>query len=202
MKKLSLLLAVVITSILMGCATSGGSSSNGKAVGDATTDSSNRKAVRVTTTEKGALITADEKILFDTGLAEIKTSGAVLIDNVIDILKNKKPQAPVSVEGHTDSTGGAKLNQQLSQRRALAVKNALIKGGIDPKRISAEGFGMSKPIADNSSEDGRSLNRRTEIIIAGETAESIGGTGLGDRIMAGIDRFLKDPMGALKSVFN
>lgn len=191
-----------ITVFLMGCATNGGAGVNATPTGDATTDNSKRKAIRVTTTEKGALITADEKILFDTGRAEIKPSGMVLIENVVEILQQKKPKAKVSVEGHTDNVGGDTLNENLSQRRATAVRSALIKGGVDAKRISSRGFGLSKPIANNSTEDGRLLNRRTEIIILGETAESIGGAGLGDRILAGIDRFLKDPVGAIKSVFN
>ncbi len=69
----------------------------------------------------------------------------------------------MAVEGHTDATGDDDYNQELSQRRALAVVDYLTKAGIDESRLRGEGFGESKPVADNETEAGRKQNRRVGI---------------------------------------
>ena len=70
------------------------------------------------------------------------------------------------IEGHTDNVGSAPANEQLSGERALAIKKFLVDKGINKTRLLAVGFGQNKPIADNSTEDGRTKNRRTEFRIA------------------------------------
>ena len=75
----------------------------------------------------------------------------------------KYPTAKGIITGHTDNIGGAAMNQNLSQRRAESVMNYLVqKFGIDPARLSAKGYGMSQPIADNKTAEGRQKNRRIE----------------------------------------
>jgi outer membrane protein OmpA-like peptidoglycan-associated protein len=69
------------------------------------------------------------------------------------------------VEGHTDNIGKEELNIKLSQQRAEAIVSYLTEKGIDPSRLKAKGYGFSKPIADNNTEEGRAMNRRTEIKI-------------------------------------
>ncbi len=69
------------------------------------------------------------------------------------------------IEGHTDSVGTRPYNLALSQRRAQSVVEYLVNKGIDPTRLSSQGFGMEKPIASNKTEEGRSQNRRVEMII-------------------------------------
>ena len=69
------------------------------------------------------------------------------------------------IEGHTDSTGGAEINQALSLRRAEAVREALVRRGVSPGRLSAQGFGASRPVADNLTTEGRARNRRIEMRI-------------------------------------
>ena len=69
------------------------------------------------------------------------------------------------VEGHTDSQGSASSNQDLSQRRAEAVRDYLVSRGIAGDRLTAQGFGPSRPIADNGTAEGRANNRRVEIVI-------------------------------------
>jgi outer membrane protein OmpA-like peptidoglycan-associated protein len=69
------------------------------------------------------------------------------------------------VEGHADSQGAAEYNQELSQRRAEAVRTYLVSRGISAERVSAQGFGLTRPIADNASAEGRANNRRVEIVV-------------------------------------
>jgi len=69
------------------------------------------------------------------------------------------------IEGHTDSSGSAEINQQLSQQRAEAVMQALEARGVDAARLSAEGYGAERPLASNDTEEGRSANRRVEVYL-------------------------------------
>ncbi|MEN8719821.1 MAG: OmpA family protein, partial [Oceanococcaceae bacterium] len=81
-----------------------------------------------------------------------------------DVL-NRYPEMLVEVAGHTDSIGGDAFNQQLSQRRAEAVRQYLIGKGISAERLTAVGYGESEPKATNDNEEGRELNRRVELRI-------------------------------------
>ena len=71
----------------------------------------------------------------------------------------------LSIEGHTDSKGTEEYNQKLSERRAEAVANYLVKLGVDRDKVSAVGYGESNPVATNETDSGRQLNRRVEIIV-------------------------------------
>jgi outer membrane protein OmpA-like peptidoglycan-associated protein len=101
-------------------------------------------------------------ILFDTGKSSIKAESTSVMVDIITILK-EYPTAKFSVDGHTDSQGGAKTNQALSEARALSVKDFLVDKGIDEFRLSATGYGEDKPIATNNTRAGRAQNRRVEI---------------------------------------
>ncbi|MBI4413056.1 MAG: OmpA family protein [candidate division NC10 bacterium] len=114
-----------------------------------------------------------EKILFDSGRAEIKPRGLEILKRVGDILKGV-PDKVVRIEGHTDNVPiGAALrarfptNWELSTARATVVARFLQdKVGLDPTRLSATGYGEYRPVAPNDSEEGRAQNRRIEIILA------------------------------------
>ncbi|MCB4798182.1 OmpA family protein [Neotamlana laminarinivorans] len=101
-------------------------------------------------------------ILFDTGKATIKSQSEAVLGDIIGILK-EYPTAKFTVEGHTDSVGSEKLNQRLSDSRANSVKEYLVSHGIDAFRLSALGYGESKPIDTNKTRAGRANNRRVEI---------------------------------------
>ncbi|WP_340076966.1 OmpA family protein [Leptobacterium sp. I13] len=101
-------------------------------------------------------------ILFDTGKSSIKDESEAVLKDIIAIL-NEYPNSKFTVEGHTDSVGSEKLNQRLSDSRANSVKEYLIANGVDAFRLSALGYGESKPIASNATRAGRAQNRRVEI---------------------------------------
>jgi len=102
-------------------------------------------------------------VFFEFDRADIKPESEVELLEVVRLLR-AHPKWKVEVQGHTDSVGTAMYNQQLSQRRAEAVRQFLIQRGIKAERIQARGYGSSRPIAPNTTEEGRALNRRTEIL--------------------------------------
>ncbi|MNF22847.1 Outer membrane porin F precursor [compost metagenome] len=112
-------------------------------------------------------------IFFNTGKSSFKAGDAATIsslDAIKEILKNY-PNAKFSIEGHTDSTGSAKLNQKLSEDRANAVRNVLIEKGVNADNLTAVGYGSSKPVASNKTAKGRAENRRTEVKHVGSKYE-------------------------------
>ncbi|GAB4373035.1 MAG: hypothetical protein Kow0062_09800 [Acidobacteriota bacterium] len=104
-------------------------------------------------------------ILFDVNEASLKSNAKIVLAKLAGILLIS-PDLKVRVEGHTDSTGSEEYNLRLSQRRAESVVAFLVQEGVDPGRLEAVGYGMSKPIADNSTPEGRRKNRRVELIIS------------------------------------
>ena len=103
------------------------------------------------------------QINFETGKSAIKSESQTIVDQIAEMLKSNPP-LKVSVEGHTDNIGKPVANKTLSDNRAKAVVVALVAKGIDKSRLSSKGWGQEKPVADNSSEDGRAKNRRVEIV--------------------------------------
>jgi len=102
------------------------------------------------------------KIYFETNSDKIKTTSKIRLDELIDLLK-KYDSANLSIEGHTDDKGDDKFNLTLSQKRADAVKKYLLGKGIAESRLTAIGYGETKPIADNKTSMGRTKNRRVEL---------------------------------------
>jgi OmpA-OmpF porin, OOP family len=102
-------------------------------------------------------------INFETGKSDIKPESQSIIGQIVEMLK-QNPGLNISIDGHTDDVGSAQSNQVLSENRAKSVMNALIAQGIASSRLSAKGFGASKPIADNRTEEGKAKNRRVEIV--------------------------------------
>ena len=103
-------------------------------------------------------------ILYNTNSAELTSESRIVLEGFAQYLK-LNPSIKVEIQGYTDNVGNPKDNEALSNNRAFSVKALLEEVGIDGKRITAKGFGQSKPIADNTSEEGRALNRRTEFMI-------------------------------------
>ena len=122
----------------------------------------NNGCPEVTESVRKALLDYAKTILFDTGKATIKPASESVLNNIADILDDY-PNVRFRIEGHTDSTGSAELNQRLSQERAQSVVNFLIEKGIPSERMTAVGYGEDRPIADNNTTEGRRTNRRVEI---------------------------------------
>lgn len=101
---------------------------------------------------------------FASGQAQLKPEARDNLQRVVEFI-NRHPGKQVLIEGHTDSQGSANLNQTLSQRRAEAVRQALVQDGVEAERLSAVGLGKERPVADNGSAEGRARNRRVDIVV-------------------------------------
>jgi OOP family OmpA-OmpF porin len=109
--------------------------------------------------EVGCGLTIALEVKFDTNLATIKPESYGELDAFAAFL-NAVPSAKGDLEGHTDSVGSDAYNKSLSQRRADSVKAYVVAKGVDGERLSAIGYGESRPFADNKTADGRAQNRR------------------------------------------
>ena len=117
-------------------------------------------------TDRGMVITIGD-VLFDTGRAEMKSGAERSMDKLVTFLK-ENPQRQAVVEGFTDSVGSESMNQDLSRRRAEAVRGALVIRGVEAGRVATEGYGEAYPVAGNDSAGGRQMNRRVEIVLSDE----------------------------------
>jgi outer membrane protein OmpA-like peptidoglycan-associated protein len=130
--------------------------------------------VDVTEVDDGSaiLVNLPDGVTFDVNSYTIKPAFRDTLDTVANSLRTY-PDSLIDVYGHTDSTGSDAYNQTLSERRAQAVANYLSAQGVSSARIRWQGFGETAPIADNSTPEGRALNRRVEIKIIPITEEDV-----------------------------
>lgn len=103
-------------------------------------------------------------ITFDTNRADVRPEFKPVLDQLAGSI-NQYPGTVVQVEGHTDSVGSASYNQTLSENRANSVRGYLIQRGVPGSRMTAVGYGLTRPVADNATVEGRAKNRRVEILI-------------------------------------
>jgi OOP family OmpA-OmpF porin len=103
-------------------------------------------------------------IQFDTGSATINADSAGLLDRLAEIAL-RCPTASIEVNGHTDGDGDDAANQALSEKRAQAVVDFMVKAGLPADRFKATGFGSSQPVADNSTDEGKAKNRRIDFLV-------------------------------------
>jgi outer membrane protein OmpA-like peptidoglycan-associated protein len=113
-------------------------------------------------TEQGLVTKLKSDILFDTGKSGLKPAAQENLKQMAAIMK-KYPENVLTVQGYTDNTGSQKVNEELSKKRAEAVKAALVANGMPAETITTEGMGPANPVADNKTADGRMKNRRVEI---------------------------------------
>jgi outer membrane protein OmpA-like peptidoglycan-associated protein len=133
------------------------------------------RVLPTTDTGRGLVVNMGD-VLFDTGKSDLRTDAREALSKLTGIVLNY-PSLHLTIEGHTDSTGGAEFNQALSEKRADSVRDYLVGQGLDLSSLSAQGLGMSNPVADNDTAQGRQKNRRVEIIVSGEVIGSQIGAG-------------------------
>ena len=108
-----------------------------------------------------------ENVHFDVGKTSIRKDSYESLNNLAELMRRKKNMI-IELAGHTDNVSDAAANQKLSEQRAESVKNYLIQKGVPAQRIIAVGYGSTKPVASNETEQGRQKNRRTEVNILHE----------------------------------
>jgi len=138
----------------------------------------NDKTVRLEMAEKGLAIVFLTEILFDSGKADVKKEAYPPLDKVVTVLKENVLDRNIGIEGHTDNEpikySGWKSNWELSTARATSVLHYLVDTkGINPKRVSATGYGEYRPVASNDKAEGKRQNRRVEIVILPKNLEKI-----------------------------
>jgi outer membrane protein OmpA-like peptidoglycan-associated protein len=114
---------------------------------------------------RGMVITLSGSVLFASAKSDLLPAAQLKLNDVANALTREDPVSKIVVEGHTDSQGQPAYNQDLSQRRAQAVRDYLVTRGIASDRIVAQGFGPTRTVADNNSAEGRANNRRVEIVV-------------------------------------
>lgn len=139
------------------------------------TETSLNKAVgiEVAPVANGVAVKLPEAALFDFNKSDVRADAAAVLDRSAVLLKRSKK--PILVEGYTDNVGTLEYNQQLSEARATAVGYALVARGVSMDRIRTKGYAFNNPVASNDTPEGRALNRRTEIVVRGETMDTLMG---------------------------
>ena len=122
------------------------------------------KTINVYKDARGTILSMSD-ILFETGKADLKQELKLNLAEIAAILKSLLNDSNIEVEGHTDDRGSDELNQKLSEHRALAVMNYLVERGVDKGKLKSVGYGKSRPVADNATDEGKAKNRRVELII-------------------------------------
>lgn len=120
--------------------------------------------VEVTKEVKETMTTAMQNVQFETGKSALKNTSFSVLDQLASIMQ-QHPEYRLKIEGHTDNVGAEASNQRLSQARATTCLNYLVSKGISASRITATGFGSTRPVADNATKEGRDRNRRVEFIV-------------------------------------
>ena len=127
--------------------------------------------------EGGLVIVLSDKVLFDSGKADIKENAYPVLDKVSKVLIREVPDKNIGISGHTDNVpitySNWKSNWELSSARATSVLYYMEEKGVPSKRLSATGYGEHRPVASNDTSEGRALNRRVEIVILPEFVEEV-----------------------------
>ena len=132
-----------------------------------------KAVIAIDQTPRGVQIPLPNTVLFQFGKADLNEGAAApYLDKIATLLITKSTKQ-IAVEGHTDNVGSLPSNQAISLARAKNVSNALLARGVPAARLQAEGFAFQRPVVSNSNEEGRTLNRRVDIIILDEKVENI-----------------------------
>jgi len=122
--------------------------------------------------QRGTVITLSGSVLFPSGTDQLSPIARQSLDRVATVLVDQPAEKQITIEGYTDSRGSDAFNQQLSQKRADAVRSYLVSKGMQAQRLQAVGRGETSPIASNDTTEGRASNRRVEIVIPGNGGQN------------------------------
>lgn len=123
--------------------------------------------------ERGVEIFLPSAALFEVGKSTLNTTEAgPYLDRIAHLVTTKSDKA-IALEGHADNVGAAELNQKLSDERAAEIGKALVARGVPTARLKTAGFAARRPVASNTTEEGRRLNRRVEVVLLEEKIENI-----------------------------
>ncbi len=137
-------------------------------------DPPKKPRMKLTFKMKGDQLELPGPVVFETGSDTLKPESDEVLNIVKDYMEQSKDITLLRIEGHTDSDGDDKANQTLSEKRAMSVAHWLVGKGTDCKRLLPVGFGETKPIADNSTPEGKAQNRRTAFVNAARNGKPIG----------------------------
>ena len=136
-------------------------------------------SVSLAVNDRGLVIILSDDVLFDSGQAVVKDKAHSVLDKVSSVVKSKVPNKDIGVGGHTDNVpithSKWESNWELSTARATNVLHYLVSKKVNPGKLSATGYGEHRPIASNNTKEGRSKNRRVEIVILPEFSEKRSG---------------------------
>ena len=135
-----------------------------KAEADKKLEALRSKTINVYRDARGTIISLSD-VLFEFGRASLKQELKENLAEIAVILKSLLTESKVDIEGHTDNVGSAASNKKLSEQRAKAVLDYLVDRGVDKNHLKAVGYGLTRPVADNSTAEGRAKNRRVELVI-------------------------------------
>ena len=124
---------------------------------------------------EGSEVKITKPVLFETGSARLKPESIAALEIIKQYLTDKSYISQLRIECHTDNSGDAKINQALTEKRAMVICRKLIEMGVDCKRLIAVGFGDTKPVADNSTTTGKAENLRVSFINVSLRGKVIGG---------------------------
>ena len=127
--------------------------------------------VAVKNDTRGTIITIPGSVLFGSGKTDLLPGAQASLDKVADALKDQTNNSKIEVDGYTDSTGSEEKNREISKERADHVRDYLVSRGIPAASVESQGFGPSQPIADNTTNAGRAMNRRVEIVVKPQQQE-------------------------------
>jgi outer membrane protein OmpA-like peptidoglycan-associated protein len=125
---------------------------------------------------RGMVITLSGSVLFASNKADLLPSAQTRLNTVAQSLTQQDTESKILVEGYTDSQGGVSFNQELSQRRAQSVRDYLVSRGMSADRVTAQGLGLTNPVADNATAEGRANNRRVEIVVSPGSSRPVAST--------------------------
>jgi len=135
-----------------------------KAEAEKKLDAMNSRTISVYKDARGTILSMSD-ILFETAKADLKPELKENLAAIGAILQSLLTESQITVEGHTDNVGGEEYNLKLSEQRAKAVMQYLIERGIEASRLESVGYGLSRPVADNTTKEGQARNRRVELVI-------------------------------------